>query len=211
MEMDKEVESVELERKGAFSIVEENEKDKKQESAVQESEQVHRLIEEKEQAILALESEPVFSVKEGKEGDKRQKWSINIEELITEFSNQDGIRDGTAASEVVEEVATTLVAASKEPRKTKRAKSISRRIVKGTTKRLSTGIAVTQSVGVNVSTEARVPELKKGNTAEKTDISFGLSKESTETGAKLVELGSDTLEDSAKFEEESHLLGPVPA
>jgi len=205
-EKDKELESTELEPKHVFSIAEEKETGKKQESALLASNKVHRLTEEKEQAILSLESQPDCIVKE-KERDKN--WSINIEELITEFSNQDRIRDGTAASEVVEEVATTLVAASKQLRKTKsKGRMGKERAAKKTAIRLSKGNGVTQSVDGNVSIEASEPEL---NTAEERSVPFGLSKESTNAGPQRLELGTDTLEDSAQFEEDSHLLGTLPA
>lgn len=202
-EKDKELESTELETKHVFSIAEEKETGKKQESALLASNKVHRLTEEKEQAILSLESQPDCIVKE-KERDKN--WSINIEELITEFSNQDRIRDGTAASEVVEEVATTLVAASKQLRKAKsKGRMGKERVAKKTAIKLSKGNGVTQSVDGNVSTKAREPEL---NTAEKRSVPFGLSKESTNAGPQRLELGTDTLEE---FEEDSHLLGTLPA
>lgn len=205
-EKDKELESMELEPKPVFSIAEEKETGRKQESALLASNKVHRLTEEKEQAILSLESQPDCIVKE-KERDK--SWSINIEELITEFSNQDRIRDGTAASEVVEEVATTLVAASKKLRKTKNKGRMGKeRAAKKTAVKLSKGNGVTQSVDGNVSIKASEPEL---STAEKRSVSFGLSKESTNAGPQCLELGTDTLEDLAEFEEDSHLLGTLPA
>lgn len=205
-EKNKEVESMELEPKHVFSIAEEKETGKKQESALLASNKVHRVTEEKEQAILSLESQPDCIVKE-KERDK--SWSINIEELITEFSNQDRIRDGTAASEVVEEVATTLVAASKQLRKTKsKGRMGKEQATKKTAIKLSKGNGVTQSVDGNVSIKASEPEL---NTAEKRSVPFGLSKESANADPQRLELGTDTLEDSAQFEEDSHLLGTLPA
>lgn len=205
-EKNKELESTELEPKPVFSIAEEKETGTKQESALLASNKVHRLTEEKEQAILSLESQPDCIVKE-KERDK--SWSINIEELITEFSNQDRIRDGTAASEVVEEVATTLVAASKQLRKTKsKGRMGKEQAAKTTAIKLSKGNGVTQSVDRNVSIKASEPEL---NTAEKRSVPFGLSKESTNADPQRLELGTDTLEDSAQFEEDSHLLGTLPA